>query len=141
MSPRKRSTEQAPAATDVPKRECAPQKTSNPYQAIREQLLARRKELKGYVQGDTHDLQTTCSRPVSGSDEGDTGEYAGFVSASMMERSGEELAQIEHALDKIDEGTYGQCEECGRRISKTRLEALGAVFLCVKCKEETEEWH
>jgi DnaK suppressor protein len=41
------------------------------------------------------------------------------------------LGEVEHALDKIDLGTYGTCEECGRPIAEPRLEAMPATRWCV----------
>jgi len=46
----------------------------------------------------------------------------------------EHLAEIEHALHKFDEGTYGLCDSCGREIAPERLEALPQASLCVECK-------
>ena len=44
------------------------------------------------------------------------------------------LAEIEHALHKFEEGTYGLCDSCGREIALERLEALPQASLCVECK-------
>jgi DnaK suppressor protein len=46
----------------------------------------------------------------------------------------ETLAEIEHALDKCRDGTYGKCDLCGQAIDKARLEALPQASLCMKCK-------
>ena len=44
----------------------------------------------------------------------------------------EQLADVERALEKIDAGTYGQCEVDGEEISADRLEALPASRFCIK---------
>lgn len=41
------------------------------------------------------------------------------------------LGEVEHAVDKIDAGSYGTCEECGRPITEARLEAMPATRWCV----------
>ena len=46
------------------------------------------------------------------------------------------LADIEHALDKFEKGTYGLCDTCGQPIAPGRLEALPQASLCVNCKEK-----
>jgi DnaK suppressor protein len=46
----------------------------------------------------------------------------------------EHLAEIEHALRKFEEGTYGLCDICGQPINPERLEALPQASLCVNCK-------
>jgi DnaK suppressor protein len=43
------------------------------------------------------------------------------------------LAETDRALAKIDEGTYGICDECGRSIAPERLEARPAASLCIEC--------
>ena len=44
------------------------------------------------------------------------------------------VEEIDHALAKLDSGTYGICENCGRTILKARLEALPYARLCIDCK-------
>lgn len=45
-----------------------------------------------------------------------------------------EVVEIDVALDKIDEGTYGICDRCGKHIPKARLEVIPWAALCVTCK-------
>jgi len=46
----------------------------------------------------------------------------------------EELAKVEHVLHKLDEGTYGLCDDCGQTIDPDRLQALPHANLCLNCK-------
>ena len=46
----------------------------------------------------------------------------------------DQLAEIEHALHKKDQGTYGFCDFCGQPIEPARLEALPQANLCLSCK-------
>src|SRR5215510_1017622 len=48
------------------------------------------------------------------------------------------LQKIDHALEKIDAGTFGLCEQCGEPISMKRLEARLETTLCIRCKEDQE---
>ena len=48
------------------------------------------------------------------------------------------LARTERALEKLDEGTYGRCENCGDPIPKARLQAFPRATLDVKCKQREE---
>lgn len=48
------------------------------------------------------------------------------------------LDQVERALKRIDEGTYGTCERCGRPIGKERLEAVPYATMCIACQEEVD---
>jgi RNA polymerase-binding protein DksA len=53
---------------------------------------------------------------------------------TMENRIRQELAGIEHALDKFEKGTYGLCDNCGKPIDPERLEALPQASLCMNCK-------
>ena len=46
----------------------------------------------------------------------------------------DKLTEIEHALAKFDDGTYGKCDVCGKSIEPARLEALPQANLCMSCK-------
>jgi RNA polymerase-binding protein DksA len=48
------------------------------------------------------------------------------------------LAAIDAALGRVEAGTYGTCESCGREISPERLEAYPWASLCIDCKREAE---
>ena len=53
---------------------------------------------------------------------------------ALEKRIKDQLAEIEHALFKFDEGTYGFCDNCGQPIDPARLEALPQANLCLSCK-------
>src|SRR5690348_5612692 len=57
---------------------------------------------------------------------------------SILERVEAELADVEHALSRLDEGTYGLCEVCGRPISDDRLEAMPAARFDVQHQAQAE---
>ena len=44
------------------------------------------------------------------------------------------LSEVEHTLERFEQGTYGLCENCGQQIDTGRLEALPQVSLCLSCK-------
>jgi RNA polymerase-binding transcription factor DksA len=48
------------------------------------------------------------------------------------------LLQNLHALERLDDGTYGICESCGNPIGKLRLQAAPRATLCVPCKMKQE---
>jgi DnaK suppressor protein len=51
----------------------------------------------------------------------------------------QELQDVEHALERIDAGTYGKCEVCGEPINIERLEARPAATLCIRHQREREQ--
>ena len=57
---------------------------------------------------------------------------------SILEQVEAELADVEYALRRLDEGTYGTCEACGKRIDADRLEAIPAARLCREDQETAE---
>ena len=57
---------------------------------------------------------------------------------SLANNSRELICQIERALARIEDGTYGGCENCGNPIGKARLQAFPRATLCVACKQREE---
>jgi DnaK suppressor protein len=57
---------------------------------------------------------------------------------SLTHNARELLEQAEYALARIDAGTYGVCESCGKPIGKARLLAFPRATLCVECKQRQE---
>jgi len=53
---------------------------------------------------------------------------------ALEKRIRDQLADVEHALDKFKQGTYGLCDRCGQPIDPARLEALPQANLCLSCK-------
>ncbi|HYE98383.1 MAG TPA: TraR/DksA family transcriptional regulator [Planctomycetota bacterium] len=56
----------------------------------------------------------------------------------LAERESQELSQIDEALDRIEDGSYGQCESCERPINRDRLEALPFARRCLPCQSKAE---
>jgi DnaK suppressor protein len=53
---------------------------------------------------------------------------------NLENRIRQEMAKVEHAMEKIEKGTYGLCDNCGQPIDPERLEALPQASLCMNCK-------
>jgi len=68
-----------------------------------------------------------------------TDTYDREFSLSLASNERQELYELEDALKKIDDGTFGLCEECKTLISRTRLKALPYARLCLKCQEKKEK--
>ncbi len=61
-----------------------------------------------------------------------------FMSAVSAEMGCDTVREIQDALAKVREGTYGTCDDCGKRIAKRRLEARPFATRCIACKERME---
>jgi RNA polymerase-binding protein DksA len=57
---------------------------------------------------------------------------------TVLNNERDKLAQIERALQRIDDGTYGVCESCGNPIGKMRVMAFPRATLCLTCKQREE---
>ncbi len=58
--------------------------------------------------------------------------------SKLIEQDARGLGGINHALEKILDGSYGKCEGCGKEINRDRLEALPMTLLCLDCKQVEE---
>ena len=78
------------------------------------------------------------SMPIHMADIG-SDNYEQEFTLSLMETEEGSLDAIEQALERIEDGTFGACEECGVKIPKTRLNAIPYTPVCVKCAEKLEK--
>jgi len=60
------------------------------------------------------------------------------LTLQFKNRDREILAQIKEALRRIEQGTFGECEQCGENIAEARMKANPATTLCIDCKAELE---
>jgi DnaK suppressor protein len=109
----------------------------------RERLLALRARLLGdMTQMEDNALNKehskTTSMPTDMAELG-TGNFDQEFTLSLLGSEKDALDQIGRALERIDDGTYGQCETCGAKIPKARLEAIPYAELCVRCASQQEE--
>ncbi|HDN97652.1 MAG TPA: hypothetical protein ENG68_00630 [bacterium] len=68
-----------------------------------------------------------------------TDEFSRDLEISLSDSEGKILKLINEAIEKLEKGTYGKCERCGKNISKTRLTAIPYAKYCIKCQKEIEE--
>ena len=65
--------------------------------------------------------------------------YEQEFNLGLIESEDQVLHEIEDALHRIEEGTFGNCEECGKPIRKVRLNAVPHARYCIACQREQEE--
>jgi RNA polymerase-binding protein DksA len=114
-----------------------------PYKA---RLVALRVRLRGDVSQMTGAvLEKTLAQangdlsamPIHMADVG-TDNFEREFTLTLMESKDRTLEQIEEALERIEDGIYGVCEECEGKIPKARLNAIPYTKLCVKCASRLE---
>ncbi len=126
------------AVVDAPSHPTPPDKSLAKQQQL---LYAARAER---VQ-DAEALKAEADQMAIDAEPGDTqfDEESGEGSTAAVDRERDlalsaqaraEIVEIDVALDKIDEGTYGTCDRCGKPIPKARLEVIPWAALCVNCK-------
>ncbi|MEQ8144341.1 TraR/DksA family transcriptional regulator [Streptomyces sp. OP7] len=98
---------------------------------LREEISSSERSLAGLMRD---------SGDGAGDDDADTGtknitrEHELALAANAREM----LSQFERALQRLDAGTYGLCENCGEPIGKARMQAFPRATLCVECKQKQE---
>jgi RNA polymerase-binding protein DksA len=118
--------------------------TNTDFTLHREKLLALRAGLLGdmtQMEDDSlKDHSKTTSIPTDmeelGSDSADQ-----ELTYSLLGSEEATLDQIEAAIKRIEDGSYGRCEECGEEIPKSRLDAIPYAAECVRCASQQEEGH
>ncbi len=115
--------------------------------AYKERLLALRARLRGDVRqmanaslnkNRMEGSGDLSSMPIHMADLGSDNFEQEFT-LSLMETEEGTLDRIEGAMERIEDGTYGLCENCGVRIPKKRLDAIPYASMCVKCASQTEQ--
>lgn len=110
---------------------------SDALKTLQKTLTARRNELRKRIHGELAGLRAAAN--ASGDAADAAFDNAGEELASQLaELEAKELAQINIALQKIKQGTYGVCDGCSCKIPVARLSALPYSTLCIKCQRESE---
>jgi RNA polymerase-binding transcription factor DksA len=115
--------------------------------SFRQTLLSLRSRLTGDVSHLADEALRAMGGEASGSlsnaplhmaDLG-TDNFEQEFTLSLLQTQEQALEEITHALDRIDRGTYGRCEECNSAIPKARLQALPHTRHCVACARKLQQ--
>lgn len=112
---------------------------------LREQLLAERERLGQEIEN----IRTSGIRAdIFDADEQDTyDQHPADQASELFEREKNmsvmrtlevQLDEVDNALQKFEQGTYGQCESCGRPIAEKRLRAFPAAIHCIECQSKID---
>jgi DnaK suppressor protein len=131
------------AKTSPPKKPARVASEEETKAALRKVLLQKRadllKEIKTeiskYIKGETRQLVDTAL------DDGDWSvvDLSEDISLRHLSSHRETLLKIDESLRKLNEGTYGLCEDCGDVISEERLKILPFAIYCIDCQERREK--
>lgn len=102
-------------------------------------LQSRRQELLHSISDELKDLRRDLGGRAGGDDVDAANESASEeLTSQLAQLESRELAQIDRALVRLKEGTYGSCEMCSKRIPVARLNALPYTTVCIECQREIE---
>jgi len=106
---------------------------------FKELLLERKKQIEKNIFETNSELEELKNIEVN-----DDGDYASLctdnlIDSAINEQQVQELKEIEEALKKIENGTYGTCEMCGEPIRRLRLKVKPYAKYCIVCREIVEK--
>lgn len=108
------------------------------FAQLRSRLESEQKRLLGelaQLDADVRPVETRREGSPFGKREEEATESFEFEKRLALEKQiRDHLSEVEHALRKFAEGTYGSCDSCGHPIALDRLEALPQASLCLDCK-------
>ena len=113
------------------------------FREILEEERRRVLDAISYLHEETPGSLADETEEIVGSSDNHLGETATAtldreIDYSLEENSEHVLRAIDRALQRIDEGTFGTCETCGRPISEERLEAIPYATQCIDCRRKGE---
>ncbi|MGI6711600.1 MAG: TraR/DksA C4-type zinc finger protein [Bacillota bacterium] len=106
----------------------------NEKKSLTERMAAINDKLKMSMPDSIGELSMYDNHPADTGDE----LFERGKDLSLRDAIGIQMQQVENALKKINEHSYGFCDRCGQVISEERLKAMPSANLCVKCKREEE---
>jgi RNA polymerase-binding protein DksA len=108
------------------------------YQDLHQQLAEKQQDLRSQLADLDHPVREEGVGYSNHMADAGTEVFEQARDASLSRQLKRSLEDVEHALQKFEDGTYGICENCGVIIELARLEALPAARLCLRCKSRLE---
>ena len=96
----------------------------------RREIHEKLRSLREAIPMEAHDVRDAEEQSVD--------DFVQEVDLALMQMKSETLKKIDQALLRLEEGTYGRCQECDAEIPPARLRALPFAALCRGCQEEAE---
>jgi DnaK suppressor protein len=116
--------------------------TSNREAELRAMLLARKQDLEVIIRerlSSVRDERTAAERGgVLDDSEVSDRDLHDDIELMLVQMTRETLGRVDAALERLHEGHYGRCAECGDDISPARLRALPFAVRCLDCEDERE---
>jgi DnaK suppressor protein len=112
------------------------------YDELKQMLEDRRREILSEVQSRIKDVRSEgaggLTAGVVDAEETSVADIQEDIELALIQMKAETLTRINEALGRLEENTYGRCNECGQEISQPRLRALPFAIRCKDCEEARE---
>jgi DnaK suppressor protein len=112
------------------------------YNELKQMLEGRRRELQAQVQGKMRDVRASgeVNKLTEVFDAGESSEndIQEDIELALIQMKAETLNKVDDALRRLEQGSYGNCFECGDEIAEKRLRALPFAVRCKDCEEAKE---
>jgi DnaK suppressor protein len=108
------------------------------YEVLNRMLMDRQAEIRTKLRSLREVLPAEVAQ-VKDAEEQSMEDFVLGMDFALMEMESETLRQIDAAIQRLEEGTYGICSECDERISEARLKALPFATVCRDCQAQRED--
>ena len=112
------------------------------HRELRRILQNRRDEIAGEVQNKIRSVRTEATQAtthrIADANETSESDIQDDIEFALIQMKAETLNRIAAALERLDDGSYGYCYECGEEIAEQRLRALPFATRCKACEEAVE---
>ena len=108
------------------------------YLLLKGMLEDRRREIHEKLRS-LREAIPAASHDVRDAEEQSVDEFVQEVDLALMQMKSETLKKIDAAILRLEQGSYGRCQECDQEIASARLRALPFAVLCRDCQEQAED--
>jgi RNA polymerase-binding transcription factor len=115
-----------------------PPTATDDYEPIRQRLLKQKQEIISMYQQDVRAGQESADDGTEDIVDRANNSYNRELMFSLSDSERQLLFQVEEALRRIEDGSYGACANCGQTISLQRLQAVPWTRFCIDCQELAE---
>src|SRR5437764_11355388 len=128
---------------DTLKAAAAPGQSRSRYSELKQMLTERRRAIQAEVQGKMRGVREEGTwggklNEVLDAVESAEADIQEDIEFALVQMKSETLNKVNDALTRLDQGTYGNCFECGEEIAEKRLRALPFAVRCKECEEARE---
>jgi DnaK suppressor protein len=108
------------------------------YLLLKGMLEDRRREIHEKLRS-LREAIPAASHDVRDAEEQSVDEFVQEVDLALMQMKSDTLKKIDAAILRLEQGSYGRCQECDQEIAAPRLRALPFAVLCRDCQEQAED--